>query len=110
MSDLALDCRDVTVRFMSERKARIEAALQAAFQPTELAVYDESAMHAGHAGARPAGETHYSVLMVAESLGGKTRVARSREVHALLAAEFGQGLHALALTLRTPDEQARLTP
>ncbi len=95
---------------MTTRADRITALLAQNFAPSVLEVRDDSAMHAGHAGARPAGETHYSVLMVAESLGGKTRVARSREVHALLAAEFGQGLHALALTLRTPDEQARLTP
>jgi BolA protein len=88
---------------MSERKARIEAALQAAFQPTELAVYDESAMHAGHAGAAPGGETHYQVVMRAASFLGQTRLARSRAVHAALAGEFASGLHALALKLSVPE-------
>ena len=93
---------------MTTRADRITALLRQNFSPALLEVRDDSAMHAGHAGARPGGETHYSVLMVADSLAGKTRVARSREVHALLATEFGNGLHALALTLRTPQEQARL--
>ncbi len=93
---------------MNTRANRITNALTTHFSPTTLDVRDDSAQHAGHAGARPGGETHYSVLMVAAGWVGKTRVARSREVHALLADEFAHGLHALALTLRTPEEQARL--
>jgi BolA protein len=95
------------------RADRIRAALSKTFAPALLQVRDDSAQHAGHAGARAGGETHYSVLMVAASFQGLTRVARSRAVHAALAAEFGDadagGMHALALTLRTPDEQAALT-
>lgn len=91
----------------SRRASRIEAALRASFAPTMLQVTDDSARHAGHAGAAPGGETHYTVVMVAPAFQGKTRVARSREVHAALAREFAGGLHALALTLRTPEEHAR---
>jgi BolA protein len=93
---------------MTDRASRIEAALRAAFAPSLLQIRDDSARHAGHAGARPEGETHYSVLMVAEGFAGMGRVARSRRVHEVLAAEFGSGLHALALTLRSPEEQAKL--
>jgi len=82
--------------------------LTQAFTPVVLRVVDDSARHAGHAGARPGGETHYSVVMVAEAFRGMSRVARSRAVHAALAAEFSGGMHALALTLRTPEEQGRL--
>ena len=92
------------------RAARIEATLRAAFAPATLRVTDDSAHHAGHAGAAPGGQTHYSVLMVAEAFHGQTRIARSRAVHAALEREFADGLHALALTLRTPEEQARLAP
>jgi BolA protein len=92
---------------MTDRAARIEAALRAAFAPDLLRIDDDSARHAGHAGAGPQGETHYSVLLVAASFTGMARVARSRRVHEVLAAEFGSGLHALALTLRSPEEQAR---
>lgn len=90
----------------SGRAGRIEAALTRALAPTLLRVVDDSAKHAGHAGARPGGETHYSVLLVSPAFAGQSRVARSRAVHAALAGEFADGLHALALTLRTPEEQA----
>jgi len=86
------------------RAERLEATLRAAFSPERLEVVDDSARHAGHAGAQPGGQTHYSVLVVAEAFRGMTRVARSRAVHAALEPEFSSGLHALALTLRTPEE------
>ena len=90
------------------RAERLEATLRARFAPTELRVVDDSAKHAGHSGARPGGETHYSVLVVAEAFRGMSRVARSRAVHEALATEFAGGLHALALTLRTPGEQSQI--
>lgn len=86
------------------RAARLEALLKAAFSPSLIRVVDDSAHHAGHAGARPEGETHYSVMLVAEAFRGMGRVARSRAVHAALEDEFAGGMHALALTLRTPEE------
>jgi BolA protein len=91
---------------MSTRADRIEALLRQHFAPDLLRVTDDSARHAGHAGARPGGQTHYAVEMVAACFAGQSRVARSRAVHAVLAAEFDGGLHALALTLRSPVEQA----
>lgn len=93
---------------MEPRAARIDALLRQHLAPALIRVQDDSQQHAGHAGARPGGETHYSVLLVAESFHGQTRIARSRAVHALLDAEFQAGLHALALTLRTPEEQVRI--
>jgi BolA protein len=92
----------------SRRAAHIEAALRVAFAPISLEIIDDSAKHAGHAGAAPGGETHYTVVMVAAAFQGMTRIARSRAVHTALEREFAGGLHALALTLRTPEEQARL--
>lgn len=86
------------------RAQRIETALRADFKPAALAIFDESAMHAGHAGAAPGGETHYRVVMEAEAFTGQSRVARSRAVHAALAYEFRSGLHALAMVLRAPGE------
>ncbi len=90
------------------RAARIEAVLAAAFVPVHLTVTDDSARHAGHAGAQPGGQTHFTVLMISTAFQGQNRVARSRSVHAALADEFASGLHALALTLRTPEEAAAL--
>lgn len=91
---------------MTRRADRIHAALTTAFAPAEVAVQDDSHRHAGHAGARPGGETHYSVRVVSPAFQGMSRVARSRAVHEHLAAEFASGLHALALRLLTPEEAA----
>lgn len=86
------------------RAARIHAALEAAFAPARIEVSDDSAKHAGHAGAAPGGETHYTVAIVSPRFAGLGRVARHRLVNAALAPELATGLHALALILRTPDE------
>lgn len=95
------------------RADRIHATLTQAFAPTELDVHDDSAQHAGHAGAQAGGQSHYSVLLISAAFQGVSRVARSRAVHAALATEFGPaeqgGMHALALTLRTPEEHAAQT-
>ena len=88
------------------RAERMRALLSSALAPVLLEVRDDSSLHAGHAGAAPGGETHYSVLVGSNRFQGQNRVARHRLVNAALAAEFGQGLHALALTLRTVEEQA----
>lgn len=89
---------------MTGRAARMEEVLRAAFAPSFLAIEDDSARHAGHAGAQPGGETHYRLAMVSSAFEGRSRVERQRAVHAALAAEFAAGLHALSLTLRSPAE------
>jgi BolA protein len=84
------------------RAARIRTALEAAFAPLVLEITDESARHAGHAGARPEGETHYRVRIVSAALAGLSRVAAHRTVNTALAAEFAAGLHALAIDAAAP--------
>jgi stress-induced morphogen len=91
---------------MQSRAARLETILGQSFSPILLRIEDDSARHAGHAGAQPGGETHYNVMLVSESFLGMDRVARSRAVLAVLEGEFSTGMHALALTLRTPEEAA----
>ena len=93
---------------MESRATRLVAVLTRAFSPSLLRVIDDSARHAGHAGAQPGGETHYSVVVVSDAFRGMSRVARSRAVHAALEAEFAGGLHALSLVLRTPEEARAL--
>jgi stress-induced morphogen len=98
---------------LSDRADRLTATLNAAFAPEVLRVTDDSAHHAGHVGTRGGtGQSHFSVLLVSHAFQGMTRVARSRAVHAALAGEFGAveagGMHALALTLRTPEEHRAL--
>jgi BolA protein len=84
---------------MENRMDRLRAALTAAFAPTLLEIADDSSRHAGHAGAASGGQTHYTVRMHAAAFAGQSRVARSRAVHDVLAAEFASGLHALSLSL-----------
>ena len=86
------------------RAERIRRALLAAFPAAAVDVVDDSHLHAGHAGARPGGETHYSVRVVSPAFAGLDRVSRSRAAHAALEAEFGTGLHALSLRLLAPGE------
>lgn len=88
------------------RAQSIHDRLTQAFAPEHLRVTDESARHAGHAGARPEGETHFDVLIVSSRFARLTRVERQRRIYAELAEEFGAGLHALSLTALTPEEQA----
>ncbi len=88
------------------RQSRITDILTRAFAPERLEVEDDSARHVGHAGARPAGETHFNVAVVSAAFEGLGRVARSRAVNEALAAEFAGGLHALSMTLRAPSELA----
>lgn len=83
---------------------RIVARLTAALDPLALDVIDESDRHAGHVGAREGGGTHYRVRVVSARFEGRSRVERHRLVLDLLKPEFADGLHALALTAKTPDE------
>jgi BolA family transcriptional regulator, general stress-responsive regulator len=86
------------------RAKRMAAALAAAFGDAQIDVQDESANHAGHAGAAPGGETHYRVRIVSAAFEGLSRVERHRRVNAALKAEFEVGLHALALVTVSPSE------
>lgn len=96
---------------MAGRIDRLREAIERDFAPEQVEIVDESARHAGHAGVRGAegGETHYAMLVVSRAFGGLTRVQRSRRVHDALAAEFAGGLHALSLSLRTPEEAAAIS-
>jgi BolA protein len=85
----------------------IRQKLTARFAPVRLEIEDESQRHAGHAGARPEGETHFSVTIVSAVFIGESRVARQRLVYQTLAAELATRVHALSLTTLTPDEGTR---
>ena len=87
----------------------IREKLVRAFAPTGLEIDDESARHAGHAGARPnadgtPGETHFRVRLVSEAFTGLSRVERQRRVYSILAEEIAGGVHALSLSTLTPAE------
>ncbi|MCA9624463.1 MAG: BolA family transcriptional regulator [Myxococcales bacterium] len=82
------------------RKDVIESRIQEALSPSVLEVLDESHRHSSGKGA----ESHFNVTVVSEAFAGELRVARHRRIHALLEDELAAGLHALTLTLLTPDE------
>ena len=88
-------------------KIQIEEKLERLFAPESLRVVDESHLHAGHAGHRPEGETHFRVYMVAAAFAGKSRVERHRLVNQALAEELAGPVHALALHPTAPGEEGR---
>lgn len=85
-----------------ERIALIETRLRQALSPASLAVRDDSALHAGNAGAAAGG--HYTVTIVSAAFAGKPRVARHRLVYDALADAMQRGIHALAIVAYTPEE------
>jgi BolA family transcriptional regulator, general stress-responsive regulator len=82
----------------------ITEKLTSAFAPERLDVVDESHHHAGHAGHRPGGETHFRVYIVSEAFRGKSRLARHRMVNETLSGELAGGVHALAIHASAPGE------
>jgi BolA family transcriptional regulator, general stress-responsive regulator len=80
--------------------------LDDAFAPSALIIRDESALHAGHAGAREGGESHFRVRIVSSAFKDLSRVERQRRVYKALAEEIAGGVHALVLTTLTPEEAA----
>lgn len=81
----------------------IEAKLVSGLSPTVLEITDDSARHAGHAGAS-GGESHFNVTIQAAAFRGLSRVARQRLVYSLLAEELAGPVHALSLVTRAPGE------
>ena len=85
----------MTQLIADEMRERLEV-----LAPTWLEVIDESHLHAGHAGARPEGQTHYRIRMSAQALAGLSRVERHRLVIRTLG-DIVPRIHALALELDT---------
>lgn len=82
----------------------IERKIRAALTVSHMELIDESSKHAGHAGARPGGESHFRLLVVSSDFSGKNRVGRQREIYRILKEEMAGPIHALSLDARTPDE------
>lgn len=83
--------------------ARIRERL-AALEPLELELVDESVQHAGHAGARPGGNTHWRLTIVSTRFAGQSTVARHRMVYQALGELMQNPIHALAINARAPEE------
>ena len=87
-----------------DRIAAIRARLQQSFAPLELDIQDDSARHAGHAGARD-GRGHYSVRIVATAFTAVSRVERHRMVYAALGELMQTDIHALSIISLAPGER-----
>ncbi len=87
-----------------QMRDRITGKLTKAFAPEHLDVIDDSHRHEGHAGARPGGETHFTVHIVSAAFRGKSRLDRHRMVNTALADELAERVHALAIRAATPEE------
>lgn len=85
------------------RLQRIRELLDAGLAPDECLVDDESHLHAGHAGAASGGG-HYRLRLVSTRFEGLNKVARHRLVYDCLREMMQKDIHALAMTLLTPDE------
>jgi BolA protein len=83
--------------------ARIRERL-AALEPLDIELVDESSKHAGHAGWRPGGGTHWRLRIVSPRFAGKTTLARHRMVYQALDELMQNPIHALEITARTPGE------
>ena len=81
---------------------RIRQKLDAAFSPQKLNVIDQSDKHAGHAGARPEGETHFMIEIESSAFSGKSRVDMHRMINAELVDELNGPVHALAISASAP--------
>ena len=84
----------------AEMRRRLEAALA----PEQLELIDDSAAHAGHAGAAPGGNTHWRLTVVSSRFSGKPTVARHRLVYQALGDLMQNPIHALSITARAPGE------
>src|SRR3984957_6458260 len=99
-----IDSRRIRRRNMGAVAESLRAKLSAAFSPTSLTIDDQSARHAGHAGAREGGESHFNVVIEAAAFEGLNRVQRQRAVLAALAEELAGPVHALSISARAPGE------
>jgi len=86
-----------------ERRARIEDKLRERLEATEVRVVDDSAAHAGHAGAA-SGAGHFRAFIVSKRFEGLSKVSAQRLVYQALDDEMETAIHALSIRTGTPDE------
>jgi BolA protein len=89
---------------MNDRVEKLREVLHATLNPLQLNIVDDSAAHAGHAGAIQSGGGHFSVYIVAEAFDGKTLVQRHQMVYRALGDLMKTDIHALMIQALTPGE------
>lgn len=89
---------------MGQVAETIRTKLHTAFSPERLEVIDQSHKHAGHAGAREGGESHFDVIITAAAFKGRSRVMRQRDIYSVLKDELAGPVHALSVKADAPGE------
>jgi BolA family transcriptional regulator, general stress-responsive regulator len=84
------------------RVEKLREALTARLAPVQLSIRDDSAAHAGHAGAREGG--HFAIVVVSEQFAGRTRLQRHQLVYDAVAELMRTDIHALSIEAKTPQE------
>lgn len=87
----------------NDRIVMLRERLTRALQPVELDIIDESAKHAGHAGAASGGG-HFIVTIVSPAFENKTLIQRHRLVYDAVGDIMHSEIHALSIQARTPQE------
>lgn len=88
---------------MTTRIEIIESRLQQTFQPIKCELQDDSARHAGHAGAASGG-SHFQLLLVSHLFEGQSRINRHRLVYDCLRDLMHTAIHALEISALAPSE------
>lgn len=88
---------------MVSRVERIRERLETQLQPEHIAIEDQSALHAGHEGAK-SGRGHFAVLIVSAAFAGKNPIERHRMIYRALDKEMQTEIHALSIKSLTPEE------
>ena len=78
--------------------------LQQGLDPDGIEIEDQSAQHAGHAGARPEGESHFAIRVVSSAFAGMSRLQRQRAILEAVDDLMQTEIHALSIQARTPEE------
>jgi BolA protein len=86
----------------SNKVEQLRLTLQRELKPLSLEIIDDSGKHAGHTGAREGG--HFQVVVVSDVFKGRSQLERHRLVYAAVGPLMGQGVHALSISARTPEE------
>jgi BolA protein len=94
---------------MNDRIDRMRQNINDRLSPSQCEIEDESALHAGHAGAASGGG-HYRIRLVSDKFTGLSRLARHRLVYDCLGDMMHREIHALAITALAPVEINEKTP
>ncbi len=87
----------------ASRVEQLHQRLTQALNPVDVQIEDDSAKHAGHAGAQSGGG-HFNVRIISPAFAGKTLVQRHRLVYDAVGDMMHSEIHALSIQAKTPDE------